>query len=98
MGRKTVLESQIYLKIFLYYLLLVNTVSFCLFAGDKRRARQGGWRIPERTLFLWAIVGGALGGLLGMYVFRHKTQHIIFKWGFPLIILLQLSFVYYLYR
>lgn len=90
------LASQIYLKTFLYYILLVNTVSFCLFAGDKRRARQGAWRISERTLFLWAILGGASGGLLGMYVFRHKTKHLIFKWGFPLIIVLQGALIYYL--
>jgi len=90
--------DPMYLKTFLLYLLLANVVNFCLFAWDKQRARRGAWRVQERTLFVWAILGGALGGLLGMYVFHHKTRHPKFKWGFPLIILLQVGLIYYLYR
>ncbi len=92
------LESQLYLRIFLFYLLFANTVSFVLMARDKQRARRGGWRLQERTLFLWAILGGSLGGLMGMYGFRHKTRHLKFKLGFPLIFLLQVALFYYLYK
>lgn len=84
------------LKLFMLYLLIVNSVCLVLFGLDKRRAQTGAWRIRERSLFLWAIAGGALGGWLGMQLFRHKTQHLKFKLGFPLIILLQLGLLYYI--
>lgn len=92
------LADQMYLNIFLLYFLFTNIVSLGLFAWDKQRARRGAWRIKERTLLLWAILGGSLGGLLGMYAFRHKTQHFKFKWGLPLIILLQAGLIFYLCR
>ena len=57
------------------YLLVVNLWAFALMWFDKRRAKRGGRRIRERTLFLSALLGGSLGALLGMQVFRHKTQH-----------------------
>jgi uncharacterized membrane protein YsdA (DUF1294 family) len=85
-------------KLFLIYFLIVNIICLILFGLDKRRARTGAWRIRERDLFLWAIFGGSLGGWLGMYLFRHKTQHLKFKLGFPLIILLQIGLLYYLNR
>jgi len=90
------LSSAMNVKLFLLYLLIVNIVCLVLFGLDKRRAQTGAWRIPERDLFLWAIAGGSLGGWLGMYLFRHKTQHLKFKWGFPLIILLQMGILFYL--
>ncbi len=92
------LQNQLYLKMFIIYLLLTNVVSFGLFAWDKQRARQGAWRIKEQTLFLWAIIGGSLGGWLGMRVFRHKTRHLKFKWGFPLIVVIQGCLIYYICR
>lgn len=92
------LSDAMNLKIFLFYLLIVNIICLALFGLDKRRAQTGAWRIPERDLFLWAIVGGSLGGWLGMQLFRHKTQHLKFKLGFPLIIVLQLGLLYYLNR
>jgi len=92
------LESQLYLKIFLSYLLFTNIVSFVLMAWDKQRARKGAWRIQERTLFLWVILGGSLGGLMGMYGFRHKTRHLKFKLGFPLITLLQVGLLFYIFK
>lgn len=85
-------------ELFLVYLLIVNLVCLTLFGLDKRRAQTGAWRIRERDLFLWAIAGGSLGGWLGMHLFRHKTQHLKFKLGFPLIILLQIGLFYYLNR
>ena len=73
------------------YLLAVNLAAFALMGADKRKARRGAWRIPERTLFLPALLGGALGGVLGMRTFHHKTRHWYFRWGFPLLLALQLA-------
>lgn len=56
-------------------LLLMSLITFCLYAADKRKAKKGAWRIPERTLLLMAFLGGGLGALLGMKLLRHKTQH-----------------------
>lgn len=63
---------------------------FALMGIDKHRAQNRQWRIPEARIFLYAILGGAIGGCIGMQVFRHKTQHIHFKIGFPLIAALHL--------
>ena len=73
------------------YLLAVNLAAFVLMGADKRKARRGAWRISERTLFLPALLGGALGGVLGMRTFHHKTRHWYFRWGFPLLLALQLA-------
>ena len=73
------------------YLLAVNAAAFCLMGADKRRARRGTWRISEKALFLPAVLGGALGVLLGMRVFHHKTRHWYFRFGFPLLLALQLA-------
>lgn len=56
---------------------------------DKLKAKIGAWRISERTLFAMAFMGGSVGILGGMHVFRHKTRHAKFKWGIPLIIIIQ---------
>ena len=84
-------------KLLLLYLIVVNMICLLLFLVDKKRAQTGRYRIRERSLFLWALAGGAPGGWLGMYLFRHKTRHFKFKFGFPLIILLQLGIIYYIY-
>ena len=72
------------------YLLTANLTAFILMGVDKRRARRGEWRVSEKALFLPAVLGGALGGVLGMKVFRHKTRHWYFRFGFPLLLLIQL--------
>ena len=72
------------------YLLAVNLAAFVLMGLDKRRARRGMWRVSEKALFLPAALGGALGGVLGMKVFRHKTRHWYFRFGFPLLLLTQI--------
>ena len=64
---------------------------FCFMGADKRRARRGLWRVPEKRLFLLALLGGAPGGLLGMLAFRHKTRHWTFVLGFWTLTLLQLG-------
>lgn len=71
------------------YLVAVNLAAFVLMGADKRRAKRGAWRISERALFLPALLGGALGGTPGMRVFRHKTKHWYFRWGLPLLLILQ---------
>ena len=71
------------------YLFLMNLIGFLSILIDKRRARKNGWRIRERTLFLLAILGGSIGSLSGMYIFRHKTRHWYFVLGMPLILFLQ---------
>ena len=81
------------MKLFLIYLAVVNLAAFALMGVDKRRAERGAWRIPERTLFLPAILGGSPGAILGMQVFRHKTRHRQFAVGIPLILLVQLVIV-----
>ena len=78
------------------YLLVVNLVLFAMMGIDKYKARKGLWRIRERTLFLTAILGGSVGGILGMKLFRHKTKHNSFKFGFPAILILQLAAAGYL--
>lgn len=77
------------MKYLIGYLLFINLIALWLMGSDKSRAIHGRWRIPERTLFLSAILGGSIGALTGMYCFRHKTQHRSFIWGMPLILLLQ---------
>ena len=76
---------------FWLYLLAANLAAFAVMGVDVGRARRGEWRVPERTLFLPAVLGGALGGVLGMRLFRHKTRHWYFRWGFPLLLALQLA-------
>ncbi len=81
--------------IIIYYLLAINAVAFFAYGIDKLKARKGWWRIPEATLLLLAIIGGSIGAWLGMKVWHHKTMHKKFRYGLPLIILLQLSAVLY---
>lgn len=72
-------------------LLALNLFSFGLMGWDKRCARKGKWRVPEKRLFLAAGCFGALGGLLGMYVYRHKTKHWYFRLFFPLMLAVQIA-------
>ena len=77
-------------KILSIYLLIVNAIGFILMLVDKIKAKKNLWRIPEATLFLVAAIGGSIGSLLGMYTFRHKTKHIKFILGMPLILAIQI--------
>lgn len=77
-------------KAALLWLAAINLIAFALMGLDKRRARRGAWRISEQTLFLAALLGGALGGTAGMHLFHHKTRHWYFRFGFPILLLLQL--------
>jgi uncharacterized membrane protein YsdA (DUF1294 family) len=89
------------MRYFVLYLFIVNALGFLLMLIDKQKARKGRWRIPERTLFLTAAIGGSVGSLLGMHTFRHKTKHLSFTLGIPAILIAQLilawAVVYYLF-
>lgn len=69
------------------YLLVINLFTFFLMWLDKHRAKYGKWRIKENTLLLFVILGGGVGGIAGMYAFRHKTQKVKFVIGFPVILI-----------
>lgn len=73
----------------LIWILAWTLIAFALMGIDKWKARHEGWRIPEKTLFLSAVLGGSVGALAGMYLFRHKTKHPSFAVGIPFILLLQ---------
>lgn len=77
----------------LFALLLVNALAFFLMYIDKSNAKSGCWRIPERKLFLSVLLGGGVGGTLGMYLFRHKTKHWYFRYGYPVLAVLQIIIV-----
>ena len=88
--------------IVLIILVVMNLISFFLMAHDKRCAKQGKWRVPEKTLFLATACYGGLGSVLGMQLLRHKTQHWYFKVFFPMLLILQIAAlavgVYFLFR
>lgn len=85
--------------IFVIYWGIVNLIGFVIMGIDKRKAIKHMWRIPEKTLFLVAVLGGGLGGMLGMKVFRHKTKHMKFVIGFPSIFIIQSAiFIYFLVK
>lgn len=77
------------LKLLILYLVIVNTVSFVMYGIDKRNASRKRWRTPEVHLLGIAVAGGSLGAWAGMYTFRHKTRHLKFKYGIPVIGVLQ---------
>lgn len=81
----------------LAFIFVMSVVGFISMGADKRKAKKGKWRTPEATLFIIALLGGALGSVLGMYVFRHKTKHWYFKLFMPLILLCQIALVVFLF-
>lgn len=81
------------MKYLIFFLIGMSLVLFVVMGVDKFRAQRHKWRITERTLLLLAAVGGALGGCLGMLLFRHKTRHTLFRWSFPLLLVLEIVIV-----
>ena len=80
------------------YILVINFIAFLLMGIDKRSAIKHAFRIPEATLFLFAILGGSIGSILGMYTFRHKTRHWYFVYGMPTILILQIALIIFIYN
>ena len=80
----------------LYYLIVINIVTFLVYGIDKWKAKQGSWRISEATLLILAVIGGSIGALLGMKIWHHKTMHKKFKYGLPLILIIQIILIGYL--
>ena len=76
------------------YLLVINLLGFFAMGLDKHKAKKGKWRIPEKTLFLVALLGGSLGTTIGMHVFHHKTKHWYFKFGMPVIFVIQMVLLF----
>ena len=79
----------------LYYLAAINVIAFMVYGIDKLKAKKGKWRIPEATLLLLAIVGGSIGAWMGMKVWHHKTMHKKFRYGVPLILMIQIGLYLY---
>lgn len=77
------------IKIIPAYLIIVNAAAFGLMLADKLKAKRGAWRIPEATLMGTALIGGSIGAIAGMNIFRHKTKHPKFYVGLPLILAAQ---------
>lgn len=80
-------------ELILLYLLIINAVGFLLMLVDKLKAKKNLWRIPESTLMTIAALGGSIGSLIGMYTVRHKTKHLKFTLGIPLILAVQIATV-----
>lgn len=77
------------------YILLMNIIGFCMMGIDKDKAKEGKWRIPEKSLFVVAAIGGSVGSIAGMQLFRHKTKHTKFVIGMPVICILQIGIALY---
>ena len=80
------------------YLIVINILGFLVMGIDKNKAQKGRWRIPEKTLFLFSLLGGSIGTWAGMYAFRHKTKHWYFVVGMPAILVAQVALIFYYYR
>ena len=78
------------------YLVVINILAFLAMWWDKHEAKVGDWRISEKALFILVLLGGGIGGILGMYVFRHKTKKWYFKFGFPIILIIEIILAVYL--
>ena len=79
------------------YLVMMNAVGLAVMGLDKKKAIKNEWRIPEKTLFLVSIIGGSVGTLVGMYLFRHKTKHWYFVVGMPAILVVHVVIGFFLY-
>lgn len=84
------------MKLILVYFVLINGIGAVVTAWDKHAAQRGAWRVAEKTLFLWCVLGGCPGVYLTMRTMHHKTRHKRFMWGIPLIFLAQCVLVFLL--
>ena len=77
------------------YLLIINFIGLIIMFIDKKKAEYGRWRISEKTLLIIALLGGSIGTISGMYLFRHKTQKLKFTLGFPTILISEIIIITY---
>ena len=84
-------------EIFYWYLAIINALVLVVYGGDKLFAKLDSWRVPEKVLLLLALLGGSIGALLAMQIFRHKTRPLKFRYGVPMILLLQVAALVYLH-
>lgn len=89
------MENIFTIKNIVIYLIIINLITFLAMLIDKKKAERGEWRIKESTLLLLAALGGSIGGIVGMYVFHHKTKKLKFSIGFPTILAFQIFLVIY---
>ncbi|MBR3152862.1 MAG: DUF1294 domain-containing protein [Clostridia bacterium] len=82
---------------FLVYLLIINGIGLTAMFLDKWKAEKGSWRIPEKSLFTITFLGGGIGTIIGMYLFRHKTKKIYFTIGFPVILFTEIFIGWYIW-
>ena len=85
------------MNIIFYYIVAVNIATFLLYGIDKYKAKKGKWRVSEATLLMMAVIGGSIGAWAGMRLWHHKTMHKKFKYGIPVIIMMQIALVTYLH-
>ena len=90
------LQDIFSIKTVLLYLLVINIIGFLAMFIDKQKAKHGSWRIPEKTLFIITAIGGGVGTIAGMYLFRHKTKKPAFTIGLPVLLILDVVLVIYL--
>ena len=81
------------LKIIIIYILAINLITFLTMYIDKKKAKWGKWRIKESTLFTLVLLGGGIGGIAGMYTFRHKNKKTRFVFGFPAILISEIILI-----
>ena len=89
------IEEIFTVKNIVIYLISINIVTFLAMFIDKKRAEKGEWRIKASTLLGLAMLGGSIGGITGMYVFRHKTKKLRFSVGFPVILITEIVLAIY---
>ena len=80
------------------FLLSVNVIAFFMYGIDKWKAKKDKWRTLEATLLWLAVIGGSIGAWLGMKVWHHKTMHKKFRFGLPLIIIVQIALIIFAYE
>ena len=85
------------MKYIVYYIIGINIIGFLIMWWDKRQAKLGNWRTPEKTLFTITLLGGGIGTITGMYTFRHKTKKLRFVIGFPFILITEIVLIIYFY-
>lgn len=83
------------MKFLIGYVMIICSITLVMMAYDKAQARKRGRRVPERTLFFLSAVGGALGGIVAMRIWRHKTKHASFVIGLPALLVLQVVALYW---